>query len=73
VCKVGFLKNQSPELGKNDIHFYKTDIMSLCKGEILIKEVASEIFKFALVDLGSEMIREIVKRSPIYYELSNQI
>jgi hypothetical protein len=28
---------------------------------------------FALQDLGSEMIREIVKRSPIYSELAQEI
>lgn len=73
LCKVGFLKHQSPELGKTDIHFYKVDIITLTKGEILTKEVGTEIFKFALADIGLEMIREIIKRSPIYYELSTQI
>jgi hypothetical protein len=72
VCKVGFLTHRSPELGKIDIHFYKKDILDIVKGEIVSKDLANESFKFALQDLGTEYIREIVKRSPIFYELSTQ-
>jgi len=71
LCKVGFI-TQRDSLGNIDIHFYKNDILELCSGKILTKNVG-DIFKFALQDLGIDMIREMVKRSPIYYELSNQI
>jgi hypothetical protein len=78
VCKMGFLKYQSPTIGRTDVHFYKQDILNLSKGYIITKEISGyegeqSIFKFALKDIGFEMIREIVKRSPIYYELSNSI
>ena len=49
-----------------DIHFYKVDILQLVKGEIVTKEMGNETFKFALQDLGTEIIREIGKRSPIF-------
>lgn len=72
LCKVGFIRYQNSE-GSQDIHFYKTDILSLSKGEIVTKDLNIEFLKFMLVKLDEETIREIVKRSPIYYELSNQI
>lgn len=73
LCKIGFIKHQSPTIGRMDIHFYKHDIITLTKGEIVSKDIDTELFRFMLQDLGSETIREIIKRSPIYYELSNQI
>lgn len=73
LCKIGFLKHQSPTLGRSDIQFYKHDIISLTKGEIVTKEIGLEVFKFALQDIGIDNIREIIKRSPIFYELSSQI
>jgi hypothetical protein len=71
VCKVGFISHKS-QFGRIDIHFYKKDIIDLAKGEIVAKDLAGEFFKFALQDLGTEYIREIIKRSPIFYEISTQ-
>ena len=45
----------------------------LCKGDVLEKDTDDAILKFALQDLGSELIREIVKRSPIYSELAQEL
>lgn len=72
LCKVGSIKYQT-NLGTYEINFYKPDIISLSKGEIVTKELSDEVLKFLLVNLDIETIREIVKRSPIFYELSNQI
>ncbi len=72
ICKVGFLTHKSPEYGKTDIHFSRKDILDIVNGKIVIKDVANEIFNFALQDLGIDYIREIVKRSPLFFELSTQ-
>jgi len=73
LCKNGFIKHQSPTQGRLDIHFYKQDLLSLVKGEIVTKEIdTNEVMKFKLQTLDVEQLREIVKRSPVYYELSNQ-
>jgi hypothetical protein len=45
----------------------------LCKGEVLEKQTDDAVLKFGLQDIGSELIREIVKRSPIYSELAQEI
>lgn len=73
LCKAGFIKHQTPEMGRFDIQFYKTDIIELTQGKIVTKQFGEQVIKFMLQDIGIETIREIIKRSPIYYELSNQI
>lgn len=72
VCKIGFISIDTSEFGRTDINFYKADILQLIKGEILNKELGTQNFKFALQITDIEMIKEIVKRSPIFYELLNQ-
>jgi len=72
ILKVGFLRHNTPT-GSTDVHFYKHDIINLSKGEIVSKDFTGESLKFMLVKLDEETIREMVKRSPIFYELSNQI
>jgi hypothetical protein len=72
ILKVGFLRHITPT-GSTDVHFYKHDIINLSKGEIVSKDFTDESLKFMLVNIDAETIREMVKRSPIFYELSNQI
>lgn len=72
VCKISFVTIRSIDYGKTDIHFHKVDILQLVKGEIVSKEIGTETFKFVIQNIDTEMIREILKRSPIFHELSNQ-
>jgi hypothetical protein len=73
ICKHGFIKHQSTLSGTYDVRFTRVDMKHLCTGEILEKQTDDAILMFVLQDLGSEMIREIVKRSPIYSELAQEI
>lgn len=73
LCKNGFIRHQSTLSGTYDISFTRIDIKKLCEGEILEKQTDDAVIKLALQDLGSELIREIVKRSPIYSELAQEI
>jgi hypothetical protein len=72
ICKCGFFTIRSVDYGKTDIHFHKVDIIQLTKGEVVTKETGVEFFKFIVTGIELETLREIVKRSPIFYELSNQ-
>ena len=69
ICKMGFLKD-----GNTQLNFTSNEIVTLCKGEILEKTyndwTENIIFKFVLQDIGFEMINEILKRSPIFGDLS---
>lgn len=73
ICKHGFVKHQSTLSGTYEVRFTRLDIKHLCKGDILEKDTDDAVLKFALQDLGLDLIREIVKRSPIYSELSQEI
>jgi len=73
LCKNGFIKHQSTSSGTYDVTFTRVDIKQLCTGEILEKDTDDAILKFALQDLGLDLIREIVRRSPIYSELAQEI
>jgi hypothetical protein len=72
-CKSGFIKHKSDISGPQDIRFSKIDMKNLATGQILEKETDDVIYKFALQDIGKDLIREIVKRSPIYSELAEEI
>jgi hypothetical protein len=73
ICKHGFIKHQSTLSGTYDVRFTRVDMKQLCLGNVIEKQTDDAVLKFALQDLGSEMIREIVKRSPIYSELAQEI
>ena len=70
LCKTGFYTHQNP---RTEITFSKLDIKSIAIGDILEKEIDGILFKFALQDIGSDLIIEIVRRSPIYSDLSYDI
>lgn len=67
LCKMGYIR------AKSDILFNKLDIKELISGNILEKNENDAIYKFMLQDIGKDNIREILKRSPVFSELSNEI
>lgn len=72
LCKSGFYRFYSKETGTDEISFTKLDMKSLAKGEIIEKNVGN-LYKFALQDIGFELTKEIIKRSPIYSEIYYEI
>ncbi len=71
LCKKGYytaVENNS----KNDLYFTKEDIKLLTNGKVVTKEASYEQtnWLFMLQDIGNDMINEILKRSPIYSEIS---
>jgi hypothetical protein len=68
ICKFGYITRQLEE-GRTDIRFTSLDIKSLSEGEILKKEIETTTILFLIQDIGSELIREIIKRSPIYSDI----
>jgi hypothetical protein len=61
------------EIKDTQVSFTSREVSHLCQGRILDKEVVgwSENinFKFALQDIGYDMINEILKRSPLFGDL----
>ena len=72
LCKSGYLSFQG-KFGKNDVYFTKLDLKELSQGNIVTKEYTDEVVKVALQDIGAELIKEIIKRSPIYGDMYYEI
>jgi TRAP-type mannitol/chloroaromatic compound transport system substrate-binding protein len=68
LCKMGYFTH-SGQLGTTNITITKNDIKKLASGEIVIKDFSDEVIKIALQDIGSYLIKEIIKRSPIFSEM----
>ncbi len=68
LCKSGVAKH-GIDHNKTDVYFTKADIKKLVTGEIVTKHENDQVFLYVLQDLGIEMIREIIRRSPIYGEM----
>lgn len=77
LCKSGSLTHQWPkggsQYGSTNIYITKSDMKKLTSGDILEKNFDDDIVKIALQDIGLELIREIIRRSPIYSELYYEI
>lgn len=72
LCKMGYFTHNG-QLGTTNITITKRDIKKLASGDIVIKEFSDEIIKIALQDIGSYLIKEIIKRSPMFGEVYYEI
>lgn len=73
LCKLGFITRQDENSNLADIYFNKIDIKNFVDGKIVKKDSTIGQFEFALLNLDKESLVEIVKRSPIFYELVNTL
>jgi hypothetical protein len=72
VCKFGFIKHLSP-LGTTNIHISKRDIKDLFEGKMVIKEFTDETIKIAITNLDPVLVKEIIRRSPMFSDLYYEI
>lgn len=69
ICKMGYITQRRDDVGTFDVSITKADLKQISTGEVLEKEVNGVTIKMALRDIGSELIKEIIKRSPIYSDM----
>lgn len=72
VCKSAFFVTNT-STGRFDISFHSIDILSLCKGEFVSKNVYDKIYKFLVVGISKEDLIEIVKRSTMFSSLVEKL
>ncbi len=72
VCKIGFISTQEKS-GKTDLNFTSIDIIALCKGEMVEKDGYDMKYEFKLANMDQYEKREIVKRSPFFGSLHEQV
>ena len=70
LCKYGHLI-YGHGYDKQIIDISKIDMISLSKGDVITKEIPAvdKIFNIAVQDIGSDLIKEIIRRSPVYSHL----
>lgn len=73
LCKSGYFTHRSESSGSIDVRITKSDMKVITSGQILEKDLGDEMVKIALQDIGLDLIREIVKRSPMYSDMYYEI
>lgn len=73
ICKAGFLSHRGESYGTIDIPITKNDIKQLATGKIITKDMGDDMIKIALQDIGFYLIKEIIRRSPMYSEMYYEI
>lgn len=73
LCKSGFLTQKDPQYGTIDLHITSMDMKNLASGGIVTKDINGSLFKIALQDIGLELIKEIIRRSPVYSQMYYEI
>ena len=68
LCKSGVITHGTGYT-RTDVYFTKADMKNLALGEIVTKHENDQTFQYALQDIGFELIKEIIRRSPIYGEM----
>lgn len=71
-CKLGFLQYKNGN-SMNEIPLTKLDIKNLFKEDKLEKDYCGDKITFIISNINKELLKEIIKRSPLfsdlYYEL----
>jgi len=70
LCKFGFLVSFNPT--REEIYMTKNDIRKLAKGEMVEKDGYNS-YKIILQDIGMDLIKQIIKRTPLYSDISEEL
>lgn len=73
LCKTGFIQYKKSMFSRTDVYITKNEMVELLAGKILEKRVDGVKLMIALQDIGIDLIREIVRRSPIYSDIAEYI
>ena len=73
VCKMGFIRYVVSENEKYDFPLSSMDMKQITSGKVLTKVVEGRTFDIAIQDIGKEMIREILMRSPVFSGMAYDI
>ena len=72
VCKTGTIIYGSG-YNKLTVYITKRDMKLLSTGKVLEQDVDGHLFKIILSDIGFELIKEILRRSPVFSDLYYEI
>jgi hypothetical protein len=72
VCKTGTI-NYNTGYNKLVAYISKIEMKKLALGELVEKEVEGEVFNIIVSGIDIDMIKEILRRSPIFSDLFYEI
>ena len=73
MCKIGFIRYNLADGRKLEFPISSSDMRVLTSGKILTKTSDDTKVEIALQDIGLEMIREILMRSPVFSGMAYEI
>ena len=73
AVKMGRIIYSLSETSKIEFSLTSMDVREICQGKILMKKIEDYIFEVAMINLSKETIREILKRTPLYSSISEEI
>lgn len=73
ALKMGRIIYNINEFSKIEFPLTSIDVREICNGKILMKKIEDLIVQVAIVQLPKELIREILKRTPLYSSLAEEI
>jgi hypothetical protein len=71
VGRIIYILNQQGQ--KLELPLTSMDVRELCKGKILMRKVDEYFVQVVLATIDKEMIREILRRTPLYSSLAEEI
>ena len=72
VVKMGRIVYMT-DTSKVEFPLSSLDVREICNGKILTKNIDEQIFQIAIGKMDKEIIREILKRTPLYSSLAEEI
>ncbi len=72
VVKMGRIVYMT-DASKVEFPLSSLDVREICNGKILTKNIDEQIFQIAIGKMDKEIIREILKRTPLYSSLAEEI
>ncbi len=73
VVKMGRIIYSIGESSQIEITLTSMDVREICAGKILMKKVDEQVIQIAITQIPKETIREILKRTPLYSSISEEI
>lgn len=72
ICKFGFLTDTTP-FGRVEISFSRVDIENLCRGVKIEKVYSGQVYNFLMLSMDRIQKYNILKNSPLYWQLADTI
>lgn len=71
--KMGRVIYRISESSNLELPLTSMDVREICSGKILMKKIDEQVFQIAIAQMPKDLIKEILKRTPLYSSLAEEI